>query len=226
MIYVKLVFFLAGVSVLGFMTNPAVGFGWLIAAWASVLFLLLGLLFIRLGRWRGLGVLVPMLVTVSLWLMIAAIRGTTVTRTQSFIAWFTENGVLKVLRFSSCVIFATIVVATIKPAELLRARLFPQRLRLFFMVFRAFVPRLAELLVSAFDQLAVLGCPRGKALAKALVLSSTPFPTHQRFVMAGRERLRFFLFSLVAVLCYWMERIMTIEIPEMSANMERASSVL
>jgi len=222
MFYFKLVLLLGGLGVLALLPNPLdVPLPVLIALWISILAALLVFLLLRLGRSRSRELIGFMIVTAALWSIIAALRCIGQVPEGGRSVWFLKNGPLKALRFSSCMAYAAIVIASIAPAELLGAKLLPRSARVFLMIFRAFVPRLEELITSGFDQLISVGLPRQRGLLLSIVQLNIPFPTHEVFRMNRWRRICTTLSALISVLTFWFQRIITTEVAEMAANVER-----
>lgn len=154
-----------------------------------------------------------------IWSLVASLLGNTCDCLPYWNCVF-KIGPLRACRVANCYLYAFMVVSTISPVEINRAKLFPRALREFILMFRTFTVMFRGILSDALDQLNTLGFPTFGNLVKSLFSIKQPFPTHGVFHYSIVRRWRYAYHVLIELLIYYIERILTIEVPEMGLSVK------
>lgn len=182
--------------------------------WSLLLASLLLLALVTTGRKATSRITSPLLGIAVLWIVtslaIAAFHE------GDYFQVFLFLGPLRLLRIAVCFLFASLSLSRITLQEVMESRLLPEYIIIFVLVFRAFTLRYTDLLAGALDQLHALGFPPLRKVIISCVNGS--LPTHGLISYGPLKRLRIFAAILLNLMHFFIEKVLTVEIPEMTHN--------
>ena len=224
MVYLKILILLVGLLFLGLVSIPIVSVYLLLLLWVLLSSVLWLIAIFPLGIRKAVNFLKALSTIFLIWTGMAFGMALFLAGDTPFLEWGLLYGPVKAFRFSTALLFAAIIIPYITPGEIYGASLIPIPLRHFILLFRAFISRFNRILSDALDQLHIIGFPPLSIIMKSFFSNKYPYPTHTIYSYSITKRITVSASMFLELIFYFLDRIITAEIPEMEYSFEKLLS--